>query len=366
MSDSYRWQSPGTDTGSTFRTEISDNLGWWILVAVLISIALHVALYIGFGAWQLQQEVAAAKEELVFRNQQQQLVIDQQKLDELMPQAEPENSADKKPEMADMSEALDKLDEFDVFEMAPDEITLTPTVEDVKVFATGGPAAPKSNNNLSVDMGSMDLSVSDAISKDLKAMRERLLDAEVAATEQPVLELNSDEFNATSESEDFFRKAASDATGDDGKSITDGYSNLDELLMGAGGGVGGNTKPILMPTDLLFEYNQFELREEAGLSMMKLAFLIQTNPDAKFIIEGHTDTIGNEDYNYQLSLKRAGAVRDWLLNRLKIPADNIQAAGYGKTRPIEGVPINGTAEEQALNRRVEIVIRKNKGKKAKP
>lgn len=356
MSDTYSWQSPSADGGSTFRSEKSQNLGWWILLAVLISIALHVALYIGFGAWKLQQEVQAAQDEIVFRNQQQQLVIDQQKLSEMLPQPEAQ-TAEPKPEMADMSKTLDQLDEFDVFENAPDEITMTPTVEDIKVFATGGPAAPKSINSLSVDMGSMELSVADAVNKDLKEMRERLLDAEVAATDQPVLELNSDEFNATSDSEDFFRKAAAEATGGDGTAITEGYSNLDELLTGAGGGLPGDTKPILMPTDLLFGYNEHELREEAGLSMMKLAFLIQTNPDSKFIIEGHSDTLGSEDYNLQLSLKRAGAVRDWLLDRLKIPADNIQAVGYGKTRPIPGVPVNGTPEEQSLNRRVEIVIR---------
>lgn len=353
MADSYTWQSP-TSTGSSFRAEKSQNIGWWILLAVLISIALHVALYIGFGAWQLQQKVAALNDELVFRNQQQQLVIDQKELTEILPQ--PDSTKEKAPEMADLSETLEKIDEFDLFKDAPDEMKLTPAVEDVQVFSTGKPAAPKAD--LDIDMGSLDLSVADAVSKDLKEMRERLLDVEVASHEQPVLQLNTDEFNATSETEDFFRKAAAKATGGDGSAITEGYSNLDDLLKGAGGGIPGDTKPILLPTDLLFEYNQYELREEAQVSMMKLAFLIQTNPDAKFIIEGHTDTIGNDDYNYQLSLKRAGAVRDWLLNRLKIAATNIQAVGYGKTRPIPGVPVNGSAEEQALNRRVEIVIRK--------
>jgi len=354
MADSYSWENASSTQGSTFRSEGSQHLGWWILLAVLISIVLHVALYIAFGAWELQQKVADLNEEILFRNQQQQLVIDQKELTEIMPK--PKATDEKAPDNADLSKTLEKIDEFDIFKDAPEEITLTPAVEDVKVFAKGGPAAPKTG--VSLDMGSLDLSVADAVSKDLKEMRERLLDAEVAANEQPVLELNSDEFAATSDTEDFFRKAAAKATGDDGTAITEGYSNLDDLLTGAGGGLPGDTKPILMPTDLLFEYNEFELREEASLSMMKLAFLIQTNPDAKFIIEGHTDTIGNDQYNEELSLKRAGAVRDWLLEKLKISATNIQAVGYGKTRPIPGVPTNGTPEEQALNRRVEIVIRK--------
>ena len=89
---------------------------------------------------------------------------------------------------------------------------------------------------------------------------------------------------------------------------------------------------------------------------MKLGFIIQTNPGSRFIIEGHTDTIGGEDANYQLSLRRAGAVRDWLINTLKIDGNNMQAVGYGKNRPL--VKPNGTAGEQALNRRVEIMIKK--------
>ncbi len=90
--------------------------------------------------------------------------------------------------------------------------------------------------------------------------------------------------------------------------------------------------------------------------MMKLAFIVQTNPDATFVIEGHTDSFGGDDFNLELSRKRAEAVRLWLVERLRIDASNIQVVGMGKTKPI--VSTAGTAEQQALNRRVEIVVRK--------
>ncbi|MEM9018644.1 MAG: OmpA family protein, partial [Verrucomicrobiota bacterium] len=86
------------------------------------------------------------------------------------------------------------------------------------------------------------------------------------------------------------------------------------------------------------------------------AFVVQTNPDAVFVIEGHTDSFGGEEFNRDLSLKRAKAVRDWLVNRLRISDGNIRVVGLGKSRPI--VSTEGDADSQALNRRVEIVIRK--------
>ena len=113
---------------------------------------------------------------------------------------------------------------------------------------------------------------------------------------------------------------------------------------------------IALPTDILFGFNEFELKEEARLSMMKLAFIVQTNPDATFVIEGHTDSFGGDEFNMDLGLKRAEAVRRWLVERLRINAENIKALGLGKSRPI--VPIEGTAEQQSLNRRVEIVVKK--------
>lgn len=53
----------------------------------------------------------------------------------------------------------------------------------------------------------------------------------------------------------------------------------------------------------------------AGLSLMKLGFIIQRNPTAEISIEGHTDTFGGDEYNQSLSLSRAEAVKAWLIGR---------------------------------------------------
>ncbi len=135
-----------------------------------------------------------------------------------------------------------------------------------------------------------------------------------------------------------------------------GFSSLDDLLAG-GGKVGGSTAPILMPTDLLFEFGSDQLAEGARLSLMKLGFLIQKNPNSLFIIEGHTDTIGSESSNLDLSQRRANAVVAWLVNSLRLGTDRIQAVGLGESSPLPNVNPRGDQVQQAMNRRVEIKVR---------
>ncbi|MEI6534244.1 MAG: OmpA family protein [Verrucomicrobiaceae bacterium] len=132
-----------------------------------------------------------------------------------------------------------------------------------------------------------------------------------------------------------------------------GFSNLDDLV-NRGGKVNASTAPILMPTDLLFDYGSDELAEGARLSLMKLGLLIQRNPNNRFIIEGHTDNFGTEEFNNALSQRRANAVVQWLVRSLRLDTGRVQAVGLGKMRLL--VP-DGSIEEQALNRRVEIKVR---------
>ena len=152
------------------------------------------------------------------------------------------------------------------------------------------------------------------------------------------------------------KDAAKKAFGNEADEFIEGYTGLDGLMEGVSAMKPGQTERGILPTDILFDYNEFELKEEAQLAMMKLAYIIQTNPDAKFIIEGHTDSFGGAGFNQVLSLKRANAVRQWLINKLRINVDNVMAVGVGKVRPI--VSTEGTVEQQALNRRVELVIKK--------
>ncbi len=136
---------------------------------------------------------------------------------------------------------------------------------------------------------------------------------------------------------------------------TKGYSQLDDLIKEKEP-LSSQTAPILLPTDLLFEYNADQLKAEAEKSLEKLALLIQRNPKAFFIIEGFTDSFGTAEYNLDLSTRRANSIKEWLIKKQAIDEHQIEAYGLGKTHFI--VPSTGTIQQQQLNRRVEIVIRK--------
>jgi outer membrane protein OmpA-like peptidoglycan-associated protein len=135
------------------------------------------------------------------------------------------------------------------------------------------------------------------------------------------------------------------------------YSELDQLIQ-QNSPISSQTAPILLPTDLLFEYDADQLKADAEKSLKKLALLIQRNPKAQFIVEGFTDSFGSDEYNFDLSTRRANTIKQWLITKEHINPVQIQSYGLGKTHFI--VPSNGTIQQQSLNRRVEIVIRQNK------
>ncbi len=80
---------------------------------------------------------------------------------------------------------------------------------------------------------------------------------------------------------------------------------------------------------------------------------IRTLSVEKVVIEGHTDAIGNDSYNLNLSQLRANSIRAYLLANMGIEPEFIEAIGYGKARPIAP---NDTPENRAKNRRIDIVL----------
>jgi len=353
MASEYNWH-PGIPGKSVFKVE-SRNLGWWVLLAILISVILHIVLYVILGAIE-RSSMAVVDESIVWRSKREQVTIDREKLNELLADPDLPDQADIKPEKVSDLDLTDKsLDEFDLMEKIKEETIRMSPIESPKIFSTEAPKAP--GQALEIAASNIEISAAEMLSKDLSEMRNKLVESSAnVSVSQPVLELNTtDDLGEGVDTDGFFKEAAAKAFGNGADEFVKGYASLDELI-GRTGGLPVGEEKIALPTDILFEYNEFELKEEARLSMMKLAFIVQTNPDATFIIEGHTDSFGGDQFNLDLSLKRAEAVRRWLVERLRIDAANIQVAGMGKTRPI--VPVEGTAEQQSLNRRVEIVVRK--------
>jgi len=105
-------------------------------------------------------------------------------------------------------------------------------------------------------------------------------------------------------------------------------------------------------SDVLFKTGSFELLPGARERLAKVSGIVIAHPGLKLEVEGHTDSVGGDDYNQQLSEKRAGAVRDYLVQQ-GIAGDGIVARGLGKTQP---VATNDTPEGRQQNRRVELVL----------
>ena len=105
-------------------------------------------------------------------------------------------------------------------------------------------------------------------------------------------------------------------------------------------------------SDVLFKTGSFELLTGARERLAKVSGIVLAYSSLHLSVEGHTDSIGTDDFNQQLSEKRAQAVRDYLVQQ-GISSDSIVASGFGKTAPVAS---NDTSEGRQQNRRVELVL----------
>lgn len=112
---------------------------------------------------------------------------------------------------------------------------------------------------------------------------------------------------------------------------------------------------VSLPADVLFDFDQAEIRPDAATALARLATVIRGYPAGRAEIQGHTDAKGNAAYNQRLSERRAEAVKRWLVEREKIAAGRLATRGFGKSRPVAD---NDTEGGRQKNRRVEVVIHK--------
>ena len=108
---------------------------------------------------------------------------------------------------------------------------------------------------------------------------------------------------------------------------------------------------VSMP-DVLFDTGKYTLRAEAHERLAKVSGILLAYPTLKLDIGGHTDSVGSDVMNQELSEKRAMAVRDYMVSQ-GIPAAMTTARGFGKTQPIDS---NESATGRQHNRRVELVV----------
>lgn len=107
--------------------------------------------------------------------------------------------------------------------------------------------------------------------------------------------------------------------------------------------------------DVLFKFDEYLLLEAAKNELQKMYSYLQSNPDLKISISGHTDNVGTSQYNLSLSKDRCASVAGYLM-QLGLPEDRIHWEGHGGAVPVAD---NTTEAGRQLNRRVEFVISKS-------
>lgn len=105
---------------------------------------------------------------------------------------------------------------------------------------------------------------------------------------------------------------------------------------------------------ILFDTGSDRLKPESAAVIQSIARGLETNPDLKVLIEGHTDSVGSASQNLELSKRRAEAVKTVLVSQFNVEAVRLTTAGHGATKPIDS---NDTPQGRSQNRRVEFVKR---------
>ncbi len=297
----------------------------WILRALLISLCLHAALFVTFKLKKLENfGTADVVVSAPIPVNMKRVVIP--KIDDKDTRLELPKSAP----MAKLQVPADKP-ELQEVRVAPQLAELKPVQgEKPKVDMTGweamNRAAEKSRGDLDREMNSL----AGALIKD-----------SVRAPHQPVLKLPGG------------KPGDGGAGSEEGipgrQSVSDLLDKTGLLKSGERGGIPGGA---------LYEHDSADLKPAAITALQKLGELVKRNPNATFVIEGHTDATGSDDYNLDLSKRRAESVKQWLVANMGIAPERIETVGLGSTKLI--VSGDKGIDEQQPNRRVEIVIKTNR------
>lgn len=109
---------------------------------------------------------------------------------------------------------------------------------------------------------------------------------------------------------------------------------------------------VKFDSGILFDTNSSDLKPAARTNLQNLATSLQNNPQTNILIVGHTDNTGTDQYNQDLSVRRAASVKSFIASN-NVANSRLSTSGKGESEPIAD---NNTVEGRSQNRRVEIVI----------
>ncbi len=129
---------------------------------------------------------------------------------------------------------------------------------------------------------------------------------------------------------------------------------LREELEGSGVRVAreGDNIRLIMPSNITFATNEFSIQSSFFSTLKSVAKVLEEFKESKLLVAGHTDSTGSRTYNYDLSIKRADSVGDYLISQ-GLKRERVLVRGFGPDKPVAS---NESAEGRAQNRRVEVLI----------
>ena len=341
MPDGYSWSE--IRGGGTYRLPGPEHLGWWAAVAMLVSILMHVAVFLMLDrmkiALRFEQAHELSTDTVNVRRVEVRPMEDAQS-------APPENV------ITPPQDAAALLEEVDLLNALPKdvEIDIKPDIQEAEY------ALQMQNPALAGDPAAVAMEVSSGLEinadlPELGRQPESLKPAEIGQVTVDPGAVPMDDSELGKFTDELIQRGAG---GKVEQGALDGIASLDDLL-----DLPPNillASKTMLPSDLLFEFNSTDLRESAKVGLMKLALLMDRNPNLFCWIEGHTDLVGGDEFNLNLSIRRAEAVKNYLVESMRMDASKIITRGFGRYQPLV---TTGSVEEQAVNRRVEIRMRKS-------
>ncbi|MBB3104866.1 OmpA family protein [Azomonas macrocytogenes] len=110
---------------------------------------------------------------------------------------------------------------------------------------------------------------------------------------------------------------------------------------------------VRVELDVKFDFDKATVRSDSYSEIKNLADFMTQYPQTTTVVEGHTDSVGTDQYNQRLSERRAKAVRTVLVDDYGISSSRVDSVGYGESRPVAD---NATEEGRQINRRVEAEV----------
>lgn len=119
---------------------------------------------------------------------------------------------------------------------------------------------------------------------------------------------------------------------------------------------------LTLPADILFDFDKDNIRPDASQALTQVAQVLTKRYPSNYLqINGHTDAVGNDTYNQNLSQRRANAVSRWLSENFQVAAQRMTIKGYGESQPVAPNTKADGKDDPAgrqQNRRVEVIIQK--------